>query len=134
MNIYEFCKLGFISFLGIGTAINPIGIAAPNMFSKNGVVAQVVPDQTLGAESSLINPNYDIDINGVPSTLIEGGAIRGANLFHSFEKFNVGEGRGVYFDNPVGIQRILSRVTGNGISEILGTLGVLAGGVTTPLY
>ncbi len=125
VNIYGFCKLGLILFLGIGTAINPIEIAAPNMFSKNGVVAQVVPDQTLGAESSLINPNSDIDINGVPSTLIEGGAIRGANLFHSFEKFNVGEGRGVYFDNPVGIQRILSRVTGNGISEILGTLGVL---------
>jgi filamentous hemagglutinin family protein len=129
VNTYVFCKSRIISLLAIGAAINPIGplglVAVLSLFMVNGVVAQVVPDQTLGAEGSLINSNSDVKINGIPSTLIEGGAIRGRNLFHSFEKFNVGEERGVYFDNPVGIQRILSRVTGNGISEILGTLGVL---------
>ena len=108
-------KLGLVSSLAaIGGAITS---------TRDCALAQIKPDRTLEAESSVVNPN--VNINGIPSTLIEDGAIRGANLFHSFEKFNVGEGRGVYFDNPVGIERILSRVTGNGISEILGTLGVL---------
>ncbi|WP_339379448.1 MULTISPECIES: hypothetical protein [Okeania] len=38
---------------------------------------------------------------------MEGGVIRGANLFHSFQEFNVGEGRSVYFTNPTGIENIL---------------------------
>ncbi|NET78219.1 MAG: filamentous hemagglutinin N-terminal domain-containing protein [Okeania sp. SIO1F9] len=38
---------------------------------------------------------------------IEGGVIRGANLFHSFQEFNVGEGRSVYFTNSTGIENIL---------------------------
>ncbi len=51
--------------------------------------------------------------------------MRGCNLFHSFQEFNVDEGRGVYFSNPDNIVNILSRVTGDNISQILGTLGVL---------
>ncbi|MDJ0742147.1 MAG: filamentous hemagglutinin N-terminal domain-containing protein [Xenococcaceae cyanobacterium MO_167.B27] len=86
-------------------------------------MAQIVPDQTLGAESSVINPN--VDIEGIPSDQIEGGAIRGTNLFHSFEEFNVSEGQGAYFVNPAGIEHIFSRVTGNSVSQILGKLGVL---------
>ena len=85
--------------------------------------AQVTPDGTLGAESSVVTPN--VDVNGVNSDRIDGGAIRGANLFHSFQEFNVGEGLGVYFSNPTGIENILTRVTGGNISNILGTLGVL---------
>lgn len=55
---------------------------------------------------------------------IRGGTQRGANLFHSFSEFNVGKTRGVYFENPAGVTNILSRVTGNDPSNILGTLGV----------
>ena len=84
---------------------------------------QVLIDQSLGAESSVIKPN--IDVNGLKSDLIEGGASRGENLFHSFTEFNVGEGNRVYFNNPSQIQRIFSRVTGGHQSSILGTLGVL---------
>lgn len=119
----ELYKLGSVAFVIIHTLAGSVTFAALNWLFQNGVLAQVVPDQTLGSESSLINSNAEI--NGIPSTLIEGGAKRGANLFHSFEKFSVEEGRGAYFNNPAGIQRILSRVTGNSISEILGTLGVL---------
>jgi filamentous hemagglutinin family protein len=86
-------------------------------------MAQVVPDLTLGNESSVVRPN--VQIKGLNSNQIEGGAIRGANLFHSFSEFNVEQGGGVYFRNPVGIQRILTRVTGTQGSQILGTLGVL---------
>lgn len=84
--------------------------------------AQITPDTTLGAESSVITPT---NINGISTDQIDGGAIRGANLFHSFREFNVGEGRGAYFTNPTGIENILSRVTGGNPSEILGKLGVL---------
>jgi filamentous hemagglutinin family protein len=86
------------------------------------VNAQIVPDNTLGAESSVVTP--DVNIRGIPSDQIDGGAIRGANLFHSFSQFNIGEGRGAYFTNPAGILNILTRVTGADRSNILGRLGV----------
>lgn len=84
--------------------------------------AQIVPDDTLGGESSQISPTV---IEGLESDRIDGGAIRGDNLFHSFLEFNVGEGRGAYFANPEGIANILSRVTGRNRSDIMGRLGVL---------
>jgi filamentous hemagglutinin family protein len=87
------------------------------------VLAQIVPDNTLGAESSVVIP--DVTINGIPSDQIEGGAIRGTNLFHSFEQFSILQGQGAYFTNPAGITNILSRVTGANRSDILGRLGVL---------
>ena len=83
---------------------------------------QPIPDNTLGAESSVVNSNAII--NGLPSSQIDGGAVRGINLFHSFLEFNVGNGQRVYFANPVDIENILSRVTGATASNILGTLGV----------
>jgi filamentous hemagglutinin family protein len=88
-----------------------------------GTVAQITPDSSLGGESSIITPNV-----ASPQGLIDrldGGAIRGNNLFHSFQDFNVGDLQRVYFSNPAGIENILGRVTGNRVSEILGTLGVL---------
>ena len=84
--------------------------------------AQILPDNTLGAETSTVRQD---NIQGLPSDVIEGGATRGANLFHSFSEFNIEEGRGAYFANPEGIANILSRVTGSNASNILGTLGVL---------
>ena len=84
--------------------------------------AQIIPDNTLGTENSTINPTT---IKGISSEQIDGGAIRGTNLFHSFEAFNIGEGLGAYFANPAVIDNIISRVTGNNLSQIMGTLGVL---------
>nr|WP_242020193.1 filamentous hemagglutinin N-terminal domain-containing protein [Trichocoleus sp. FACHB-40] len=89
------------------------------------VLAQIAPDNTLGAEGSVVTPN--VNIQGIPSDRIDGGATRGANLFHSFGDFNVGEGRGAYFTNPTGIENILTRVTGSNASNIFGRLGVLGG-------
>ncbi|MBD1810014.1 filamentous hemagglutinin N-terminal domain-containing protein [Microcoleus sp. FACHB-SPT15] len=83
--------------------------------------AQLVPDTTLGSENSTVTPlTPTID-------QIDGGATRGANLFHSFQEFNIGSGRSVYFTNPVGIVNILTRVTGANPSNILGTLGSTGG-------
>jgi filamentous hemagglutinin family protein len=91
-------------------------------FSSSTVLAQTVPDNTLGSESSTVN--QDATIGDTLVDLIEGGATRGNNLFHSFLEFNVGDGSAVYFANPDGIANILTRVTGNNPSEIFGTLGV----------
>lgn len=88
-------------------------------------IAQITPDATLGTEASRVMPN--VDIQGVPADRIDGGALRGTSLFHSFSEFNVGEGHRVYFANPTGVANILSRVTGSNLSEILGTLGVDGG-------
>ena len=86
--------------------------------------SQIVPDNTLGDESSQVVPNNN-EINGIPTEAVEGGAQRGSNLFHSFSQFSIETGRGAYFANPEGINNIFSRVTGNNVSEIFGTLGVL---------
>ncbi len=84
--------------------------------------AQIIPDNTLGKESSVVRQD---NVGGTPSSVIEGGAIRGSNLFHSFSEFNAEEGRGAYFTNPSIIDNILTRVTGNNPSNILGKIGVL---------
>lgn len=84
--------------------------------------AQVIPDKTLGTESSVVTT--DIQLQGAQTDLIEGGATRGANLFHSFSEFNVLPDQRVYFANPADIDSILSRVTGANPSDIFGTLGV----------
>ena len=61
----------------------------------------------------------------MPGDVIEGGAVRGNNLFHRFSEFNVNDGQRVYFANPVmGTENIISRVTGNNPSNIFGTLGL----------
>jgi filamentous hemagglutinin family protein len=88
----------------------------------SGAIAQIIPDNTLGPESSRA---VDDTINNLPSDRIDGGARRGSSLFHSFGEFNIGEGRGAYFENPSGITNVFTRVTGGNQSNILGTLGVL---------
>ncbi len=92
--------------------------------SDRPLLAQIQPDNTLGAEQSLVTPSV---IQGLPSDVINGGARRGGNLFHSFLNFNVADGQRVYFGNPAGVLNILTRVTGNNPSAILGTLGVDGG-------
>jgi len=87
-------------------------------FGWHTAQAQLVPDNTLGAENSVVVPVQPL------LDEIQGGAVRGANLFHSFLEFNVELGSSVYFANPVGIEHILTRVTGDQASDIWGRLGV----------
>ncbi|WP_292857816.1 filamentous hemagglutinin N-terminal domain-containing protein [Nostoc sp. LPT] len=84
--------------------------------------AQIIPDNTLSSEASQLKQN--LIINGALGDKIDGGAIRGSNLFHSFSEFNIENGQRVYFGNPTGIENILTRVTGGNASNIFGTLGV----------
>lgn len=79
--------------------------------------AQLVPDGTLGTQSSTVRTSGSTDI-------IEGGVRTGRNLFHSFQELNVDSGRSLYFQDP-GVRNILTRVTGSNPSSINGKLGVL---------
>ncbi|PLZ29753.1 filamentous hemagglutinin N-terminal domain-containing protein [Fischerella thermalis] len=109
-------KYNWRSLIWFALPLITLGSFAP----INKATAQLTPDTSLGAESSVVNPNV---VDGID--LITGGATRGSNLFHSFQDFNVDAGRGAYFSNPTGITDILTRVTGGNRSNIQGTLGVL---------
>jgi filamentous hemagglutinin family protein len=116
--------------------ISCLAINSIHLWATISVHAQLIPDNTLGTQSSSVTPQRQEAGERLPpafcqvppcSLLIRGGAIRGSNLFHSFQEFNVGNQQQVYFANPPGISNILTRVTGNNVSNILGTLGVEGG-------
>jgi len=115
----------FLCFPGkVGQGLASIlGICSVIFYFKNSALAQIIPDGSLGgAEQSELR--REVDVRGLPGDIIEGGAVRGNNLFHSFSEFNVNDGQRVYFGNPGGIENIISRVTGNNPSNIFGTLGI----------
>jgi filamentous hemagglutinin family protein len=84
------------------------------------VTAQIKTDETLGRMPRVLHgPDYAIG----PGL----GQIRGPNLFHSFERFNLrtradGTVESASFSGPGEIERIISRVTGGERSEIDGTI------------
>jgi filamentous hemagglutinin family protein len=80
----------------------------------------IVPDTTLGAESSIVQPRTD---GTLQYDVITGGATRGTGLFHSFSQFNVGDRLNAQFSVSPAIQNIFARVTGGDISRIDGFLG-----------
>lgn len=99
-------QLGWASWLAMSGAIA----------WGNSALAQVMPDNSLGIESSQVT-------SPSPGAFqIDGGATRGANLFHSFAQFSVPTGGEAYFRNASSIQNIISRVTGGVESNIDGLL------------
>jgi len=76
--------------------------------------AQIITDGSMGAAMNLSGPNFQI-----PETL---GTRAGANLFHSFQTFNLSQGQRATFTGETGIQNLVARVTGGAVSNIDGTL------------
>ncbi|MEH1860073.1 MAG: filamentous hemagglutinin N-terminal domain-containing protein [Nostoc sp.] len=117
-------KYGLNRYLQFGLA-GLLGCLSVSLLISESQAQQsnIVPDNTLGAESSQVIDNFQ----GLPIEIITGGATRQINLFHSFREFNISTGRGAYFFTPnADIQNILAWVTGNNSSEILGRLGTLS--------
>lgn len=78
------------------------------------VHAQVKPDNTLPNPSSVTRQDQ--------TTIINGGTIKGNNLFHSFQKFSIAPNDTALFQNRTNVTNILTRITGGSLSKIEGTL------------
>lgn len=79
---------------------------------------EVISDQMLASENTQVSFTSGDEIYK-----ITGGATRGNNLlFHSFNRFSVGEGETAFFDHGNNIETILSRVTGGDRSQINGII------------
>jgi filamentous hemagglutinin family protein len=87
----------------------------------------ILPDNSTSTQVTTEN------IRNLVSDRITGGTRHGNNLFHSFTRFKINEGQGAYFDNPVGVTNIFSRVTGSEPSQINGRLGVIMSGSNATL-
>jgi len=76
--------------------------------------AEVSLDGSMGPSGALAGPDYTIGHDL--------GRLQGANLFHSFGRFNVMTGESATFTGPNTIENVIGRVTGGTSSSIDGLL------------
>jgi len=82
--------------------------------SQSSTYAQVVLDGSMGSAGQLNGPDYAIKAGY--------GQQAGANLFHSFQQFNINTNESATFSGPNSVQNIISRVTGGNSSWIDGRI------------
>ncbi|MGD1701889.1 CHAT domain-containing protein [Dapis sp. BLCC M229] len=106
----------------------------PNFADSYKITALTIILSTLAAapaKSQPITPANDgtgtsINQNGNQFN-IQGGTRSGANLFHSFDKFNVNSGQTANFMTTPDTRNILGRVTGGNASYVNGLIQVIGG-------
>jgi filamentous hemagglutinin family protein len=98
----------YIKLIIAGVIINAI------ISFNHRVIAQITPDNTLPTNSQVTKLNSTINI--------EGGSRAGNNLFHSFSSFSIPTDIDAHFQNTPDVENIISRVTGNNISNINGLI------------
>ena len=76
--------------------------------------SQLRPDNSLPENSRLVPEGNQIRL--------EGGTVRGDNLFHSFQEFSIPESLEVHINNSPNIATIITRVTGSTPSHLDGQL------------
>jgi filamentous hemagglutinin family protein len=99
-------KAPYIRFSIVAIACSLISVAP--------LQAQVIGDKTLPINTIINNQGTTFNITG--------GTQVGGNQFHSFQQFSVPTGNTAYFNNGNDVTNIISRVTGNSISNIDGLI------------
>ena len=95
-----------------------IALAAPELASAQTVItADTAPEAATG---TVVQAQGNV-------TLIEGGVLRGGNLFHSFSRFDLATGDVARWTTvePTRIANIINRVTGGAPSTLFGTIDTL---------
>ncbi len=89
-------------------------IALCSLLCITEVSAQITTDGTVGAATRLSAPDYVISADL--------GQQQGSNLFHSFSEFSVQSNETATFTGDSSISNVISRVTGNQVSNIDGAI------------
>lgn len=105
-------------------------LLAPCADARAQSLGLVVRDGSLGSAAAGVVPS-GVDPNGAPASYLvtpELGEQRGANLFHSFSRFDLGTGETATFTGPdpvagpQSVDNVIARVTGGTRSSLDGTL------------
>lgn len=96
------------------TTLSGVSFVASFSLLASPTSAEIVPDASLPEPSRVT-----VDDNRFT---IEGGTPAGTNLFHSFWEFSIPTGGEARFNNSADIENILTRVTGQQMSQLDGLL------------
>jgi filamentous hemagglutinin family protein len=97
-------------------------IAAILLFFQHPILADIITDGTVGNSSNLGRVQSINAIDGQLTIGQELGSLKGGNLYHSFQQFDIESGETAIFTGDDTIQNVISRVTGGNESHINGIL------------